>query len=272
MAGTSHSVAKIAVSAATYWIDRPYDYLVPEELADKAVPGARVYVPFARGNRRSEGVILAMSDHSEYRQLKPIIAVLDEEPLLTEEQIRLALFMRDRFFCTVYDAVKTILPAGVWFREDGSRRVRDKTVEMARLAMPREDAAALSEAKRRRSPKQAEMLELLCSFEALPTRDLLHFTGAARQSLTLLCKSGAVELYAREVYRRPEIREAEPQPLPILNDEQQKAFSGLKELALADKAGAALLFGVTGSGKTSVYIHLIQEQLLRVGGAILLGP
>ena len=272
VAGTSRAVAKIAVSAATYWIDRPYDYLVPEELADKAVPGARVYVPFARGNRRSEGIILALSDHSEFKQLKPILAVLDEEPLLTEEQIRLALFMRERFFCTVYDAVKTILPAGVWFREDGTRRVRDKTVEMARLVLPREEAAALAEAKRRRSPKQAEILELLCSFEALPTRDLLHFTGAARQSLTVLYKNGTIELYAREVYRRPEIREAEPQPLPTLNDEQQKAFSGLKELALADKAGAALLFGVTGSGKTSVYIHLIREQLLRGKSAILLVP
>ena len=272
MAGTSRAVAKIAVSAATYWIDRPYDYLVPEELADKALPGARVYVPFARGNRRSEGIVLALTDHSDFEQLKPILAVLDEEPILSAEQIRLALFMRERFFCTVYDAVKTILPAGVWLREDGTRRVRDKTVEMARLLLPREEAEALSEAKRRRSPKQAELLELLCSFEALPSRDLLHFTGAARQSLQALCRQGAVELYAREVYRRPETKETEPQPLPVLNTEQEAAFSGLDRLALADHAGAALLFGVTGSGKTSVYIHLIREQLRRGKSAILLVP
>ena len=272
MAGTSRAVAKIAVSAATYWIDRPYDYLVPEELADKALPGARVYVPFARGNRRSEGIVLALTDHSDFEQLKPILAVLDEKPILSAEQIRLALFMRERFFCTVYDAVKTILPAGVWLREDGTRRVRDKTVEMARLLLPREEAEALSEAKRRRSPKQAELLELLCSFEALPSRDLLHFTGAARQSLQALCRQGAVELYAREVYRRPETKETEPQPLPVLNAEQEAAFSGLDRLALADHAGAALLFGVTGSGKTSVYIHLIREQLRRGKSAILLVP
>ena len=265
-------MAKIAVSAATYWIDRPYDYLVPEELAEKAVPGARVYVPFARGNRRSEGIILALSDHSEFKQLKPILAVLDEEPVLTEEQIRLALFMRERFFCTVYEAVKTILPAGLWFREDGTQRVKDKTVEMARLVFPREEAAALADAKRRRSPKQAEILELLCSFEALPTRDLLHFTGSSRQSLNALYKLGCIELYAREVYRRPEMHDVEPQALPVLNSEQEKAFAGINELALADKAGAALLFGVTGSGKTSVYIHLIREQLARGKSAILLVP
>ncbi|MBR4549533.1 MAG: primosomal protein N' [Oscillospiraceae bacterium] len=272
MAGTSRAVAKIAVSAATYWIDRPYDYLVPEELAARAVPGVRVYVPFARGNRRCEGIILAVTDHSDFEQLKTVLAVLDEEPVLNAEQIRLALFMRERFFCTVYDAVKTILPAGVWLREDGTRRVRDKTVEMARLRMPREEAEALAEAKRRRSPKQAELLELLCSFEALPSRDLLHFTASTRQSLQALCRMDAVELYAREVYRRPETREVEQQPLPVLNEEQLTAFSGLNQLALADKAGAALLFGVTGSGKTSVYIHLIHEQLRRGKSAILLVP
>ena len=105
-------VAKIAVAAATYWVDRPYDYLVPAELQDKAVPGVRVYVPFSRGNRRSEGVILALSDHSDYEKLKPITAVLDDAPVLSPEQIKLALFMRERFFCTVYSAIKAMLPAG----------------------------------------------------------------------------------------------------------------------------------------------------------------
>ena len=99
----AQTVAKIAVAAATYWVDKPYDYLIPPELAEKAVPGVRVYVPFSHGNRRSEGIILAVSDGSEYEKLKAITAVLDEEPLLSPEQIKLALFMRERFFCTVYD-------------------------------------------------------------------------------------------------------------------------------------------------------------------------
>ena len=266
------TVAKIAVSAATYWIDRPYDYLVPEELADKALPGSRVYVPFAQGNRRSEGIILALSDHSEFKQLKCILAVLDEEPVLNPGQIKLALFMRERFFCTLFEAVRAILPAGLWFHEDGERRVRDKTVEMARLAIPREEAETMAQAKRRRSPHQARLLELLCSFEAMPSRDLLHQGEAPRQSLTALARLGAVELYEREVFRRPEIGSITPQPLPVLNAEQQTAFEGLNALALSGKAGAALLFGVTGSGKTSVYIHLIDEQLKRGRGAILLVP
>ncbi len=268
----SQTIAKIAVSAATYWIDKPYDYLVPEELREQVRPGVRVSVPFSRGNRRAEGIVLSVSDRSEHQKLKPLLEVCDREPVLTESQLRLALFMRERFFCTVYEAVKAILPAGVWLDEKGRQRAKDKTVLMARLSVPSEDAAVIAENKRRRSPQQSALLELLCSFEALPLRDLLTHTGASRQSFKALQTQELVELYEREVYRRPEVFDGEVQPLPVLNREQEAAFGGLSELALSGKAGCALLFGVTGSGKTSVYIHLIHQQLQRGKSCILLVP
>lgn len=265
-------VAKVAVAAARYWLDRPYDYLIPEELEEKALPGTRVYVPFARGNRRSEGVILALRDHSDYDKLKSITAVLDDKPVLTPEQIKLALFMRERFFCTVFDAVKAMLPAGLWFNSEGRRRVGDKTLEMARLVISPEDASAIASNKRGRSPQQSNLLELLCSFESLPSRELLQYTGASRQSLKALQKAGLIQLYSREAYRRPEIHVGELEPLPVLNAEQQRVYEGINALACSGKSGAALLFGVTGSGKTSVYIHLIMEQLKLGKSALLLVP
>ena len=265
-------VAKIAVSAATYWIDRPYDYLVPETLADRVKPGMRVYVPFSRGNRRSEGLILALSDHSTYERLKPVEQLLDEEPVLDEEQIKLALFMRERFFCTVYAAVKAILPAGLWFTDEGDKRVHDKTVQMARLLIAPEDAAEIAAQKRMRSRQQANLLELLCSFPALPVRELLQHSGAKRQSLKALVNAQLVELYSQEVYRRPDVFVGEKEELPLLNAEQQTAFDGISALTSKGEAGAALLFGVTGSGKTSVYIHLIAQELKRGRSAILLVP
>ena len=115
-------------------------------------------------------------------------------------------------------------------------------------------------------------MELLCSFESLPSRELLQYTGASRPSLKALQKAGLVELYYREAYRRPEIHLGEIEPPPLLNEEQQKAFEGINALACSGKSGAALLFGITGSGKTSVYIHLIMEQLKRGKSAILLVP
>lgn len=265
-------VAKIAVSAATYWIDKPYDYLVPEELRDKVGVGKRVYVPFSRGNRKSEGIVLAIGENSELKQLKAVLAVLDEEPVLDDRQIKLALFMREHFFCTVYDAVKAMLPVGLWFKDDGHRRVNDKTVEMARLAVSAEDAADQAGRRRRKAPNQAAILEMLCSFEALPTAELLRYSGASRSSLKALVSAGLTELYTREAFRRPDFHVGELEPLPVLNAEQQRAFEGLLALMNEDAPKAALLQGVTGSGKTSVYIRLIGECLAQGKSAILLVP
>ena len=266
------SVAKIAVAAATYWIDKPYDYLVPVEQRGKIRVGMRVSVPFSRNNRRCEGIILALSERSGYEKLKPIMQVLDAEPVLTPEQIKLALFMRERFFCTVFDAVKAMLPAGLWFNEDGRQRAKDKTIEVARLSVSSEDASVIAENKRHRSPQQSAILDLLCSFETLPVRDILNHTGASRPSLNALIKQGIVETFPRDVYRRPEVYADDILPVPVLNEEQQKAYLGLSALADAGRPCAALLFGVTGSGKTSVYIHLIQDSLKKGKSAILLVP
>ena len=266
-------VAKIAVSAVTYWLDKPYDYLIPEELETRAVPGVRVHVPFSRGNRRTEGVLLAVSEESAVeRPLKAILAVLDDAPVLTPSQLKLAYFMRERFFCTVYDAVRAMLPAGLWFDEEGRRRAHDKTQEMARLLISAEDASAAAQARRLRSPAQSAILEQLAAFEAIPTRDLLVHAGAGRSSLKALEKAGIVELYQRETFRRVQIHVGQTEPLPRLSEEQQRAFEGIGERAESGESGAALLFGVTGSGKTSVYIHLIDQQLRRGKSVILLVP
>jgi len=266
------AVAKIAVSAATYWLDKPYDYLIPSEFEGKALPGTRVYVPFSRGNRKAEGIILAVSEHSDFSRLKSIIKVLDEEPILNAEQIKLALFMRERFFCTVYDAVRTMLPAGLWFDDDGRRKVKDKTIEMVRLAIPLEEAESLARAKKLRSPMQSALLEELCTFECLASHELLLHCGAGRQSLKALEKAGLVELFHKETFRRPQLNLGEVEALPVLSAEQNVAFEGINKLAMSGKSQAALLFGVTGSGKTSVYIHLIDEQLKYGKSVILLVP
>lgn len=265
-------IAKIAVSAATYWIDKPYSYLVPENLSDKVSPGMRVYVPFSRGNRKCEGIVLTVAESSGLEQLKPVLQVLDDEPVLTQEQIKLALFMRERFFCTVYEAVKSMLPAGLWFNDEGKRRVKDKTVEMVRLAVAVEDAVQIAKNKRQRSPQQANLLEMVSSFGALPSHELLTYTGASKQTLKTLEKQELIEFFSREVFRRPEIYVGETDPLPVLNSEQQKVYEGLIDLLTQPGADAALLYGVTGSGKTSVYVHLIADCLAQDKTAILLVP
>ncbi len=265
-------VARIAVSAATYWVDRPFDYLIPPELSEKAAVGARVVVPFGKGNRRAEGIILALRDQSEYPEVKCIQQVLDDEPVLTPQQIKLALWMRERFFCTVYDAVKAMLPVGLWFDASGARRVGDKTVRMVSLAIPAEDALAISAQKRRSAPVQAELLRILSETGRVAVSELCAFSGAKTQSVTALERAGLVTVETETVYRRPAYREGEERPLPVLNSEQESVFEGLLAKLRSGKAEAALLFGVTGSGKTAVYIRLIHAALEQGRSAILLVP
>ena len=109
-------MAKIALQAATYAIDKPYDYQVPPELLDTLRPGMRVVVPFGAGNRRTEGIVLALEGgYPDDPRRKSILTVLDEEPVLDGEALRLALWMLERWFCTVYDAARAMLPAGLYF-------------------------------------------------------------------------------------------------------------------------------------------------------------
>ena len=264
-------IAAVAVSAATYAIDKPYSYRVPESLREQAVPGARVAVPFGRGNKSSEGIILSAAPGEVTRGLKSVEAVLDEIPWLSQEQLRLALHVSSRFFCTVFDAVRSILPAGVWYR-NGKSPKRGKTEKYVSLAIPTEEARLLITQKKSRAPKQAAILELLAATaDDLSVTEIVYETGATSAVLGALIKLGAVAVTEREVFRRPsiELEIAEP---AILTDEQNAAFSTLLSELHAPEPRAALLYGVTGSGKTSVYLKLIEQTLNLGKTAIVLVP
>ena len=336
-------IAKVAVAKAVYAIDRPYDYLIPPELEDRLRPGMRVLVPFAAGNRGSDGIVLSVCEKDDADQrLKLIEAVLDEEPVLDYKAIQLSLWMRERYFCTVYDCVKAMLPAGLYFalrdcvilREGVDRErayaaaeghaasvqlldllwswggkgdmeqirlafgtrdpnpairrlteagvvsletstqrgVGDKREKLAVLAIPAEDAMAMVTPRRKSAPLRYAVTELLCALGAASAKELCYFTGASTQTLKSLEKSGILTLESQEILRRPALELVDPAPSPILNEEQQRAFEGLNQLASSGKAAAALLYGVTGSGKTQVYIRLIQETLERGKTALVLVP
>ena len=262
--------AQIAVSGLPYSADKPYDYSVPDALKAAVVPGLRVLIPFGRGNRTREGVVLSVSEKDQELDLKPVAALLEEEPVITDEQIRLAVWMRERFFCTAYEAFRAILPAGLWFR-GSERQVRDKTVLFSALAVTGEEAWELAGSKKRSAPKQAALLEVLAQVGEASVPDLLTYSGSGRESLKALEKQGLVVTEAREVFRRPAVRVTEPEAI-TLNEEQEKVFLSLRRQMLESEGSAALLYGVTGSGKTCIYIHLIRELLERGRSAIVLVP
>ena len=335
-------IAKTVLSAATYAIDRPYDYLIPDDLTGLP-PGVRVIVPFGVGNRRVEGLVLAVEERDGVdKPLKSILTRLDEEPVLHEEGIHLALWIRERWFCTVYDAARAMLPAGLYYalqdcyqlsegmeretaleaagrsgnerkiidlissyphgleaarireafgtRDPGnalrslvetgvlslttsaSRGVGDRTEKWVSLAIPAEEALAQLAPRRKTGPLRYSVVELLAGIGEGPAKEICYFTGATNSTLRSLEKSGYITIEEREAYRRGAVEKIEKAGPIHLNGEQQAAFEGLNALAEKGQAAAALLYGVTGSGKTQVYLRLIQETLQRGKTALALVP
>ena len=324
-------IAKVAVAAATYAIDKPYDYLIPQG-TDIAV-GMRVLAPFGRGNRVSEGVVLALGQGVPDKPIKPIRSVVDREPVITDREIRLALWMRERYFCTFYDAIRTILPAAVWYsyremwsltgeplpedlsereaaacrllqdgpmeRDDlcaalgetgsrvlsalkkrgllqmepqGSRKVQDRVVQIACLALEPEEALERMERKKKSAARQYDAVAFLAKYGDAVVQELCYYTGVSRQGIRSLERAGLVSLRSQEEYRISR-RDYDAAAEEItLNDEQQRAYDEILAQCRDGRPGVTLLQGVTGSGKTLVYIRLAQTLLAQGRSVMILVP
>jgi primosomal protein N' (replication factor Y) len=264
--------ARVAVEAARFHIDKPYDYIIPETLRDVAVCGLRVAVPFGRGNRESEGIILSLSETETMpAPMKCVSRALESKPAITEEQRKLALWMSERFFCTVFDAVHACLPAGLWLRE-GKAAQTQKTAKYVAPAIAPEDARMFAERRRLSAPTQSAILALLADFGEMSRSDVLYRTGATGGVLRALERRGEITIIEREFFRAPKVRATEPSGELALSGEQRAAYDILLPLMRSDKPEAALLYGVTGSGKTQVYIALIEKAIEDGGSAIVLVP
>ncbi len=329
-------IAKIAVSAATFAIDKPYSYRIPAGM--ELEPGVRVAVPFGRSNRRTEGVVLSVEPGPE-EKLKAVESRLDEEPLLSQRMLRLAAFMRERYFCSFYDAVRVMLPIGLGFHEKnvffltedrawqekpprrrdaqqilhlllelgGSAsetaidrafspeqpdealqyllrkkwiraqrefhpRTSDKFEQIATLACSPEEALEYAHQRPRSAAQQRAVLELMCGIGSASVKEICYFTGAGSATVKRLAQLGYLSLRQQPVLRCRQITPAQVTGPICLNEEQTAAFESLREQMETLQPGAALLWGVTGSGKTSVYLKLIGHALSMGKSAMLLVP
>ncbi len=313
--------AKVAVESAVFTFDKAFDYIIPPELEKAAQKGCRVTVPFGNANKKRLGIIFEITDYSEGKRLKKIAEVLDENPLLNNEMLELAEWIKNRTFCTLYEAAKAMLPSGINHRMiasycvstncsdaelekldeqekelfeylkkrgvfvksdtifkslamkpqtgileklvqkgflvssyDAVRNLGDLTVKMLR-AIPCETEVKLTQ-------KQKQMMEVLNDIGTASVKELCYFTGFTPAVANSLVKNGVAEFYEQEIIKLPDFANADGERTDIaLTDEQKTAYEKLSKLALADKPSVSLLYGVTGSGKTSVYMSVIDKVL-----------
>ncbi|MGI6669122.1 MAG: primosomal protein N' [Acetivibrionales bacterium] len=329
-------IAVVAISGATREYDKLYHYLVPEEFEESILPGMRVIVPFGRGDSPKEGYVFGFAGSLESRPLKKIKKVIDKKPVLTRQLINLAIWMKQRYFCTYGAAVKCMLPAGIGVKgtrvvrlidavdtdvpqqeaiiealkdnegvlefaelkklcgiksrfnthvktleEKGAVRleerydyaVREKRVRAATLAMSHFEVSEDIEKGVLKSIQQIRVLEILLENEYVAVQDLARFASVSVSVLDTLRKNGYIRYIDIEVKRDPVKHRDVEETLPMEPTGEQALVLDTAK-ALADKRAFAeiLLHGVTGSGKTEVYMQLIRHVIDKGRQAIVLVP
>lgn len=255
--------ATVAVEKTYFNLESDYDYIVPEEMADKVAVGMRVLVPFGKAGAVRSGFIVALHDFDEsidIDKMKNILSLSDEKSFLTQELISLALWLKERTFCTTYDCLKAMLPRGLGL-------VRDATVKMARLN------DGILESENKFTKKQQSVIDLLMDVGSANVKEVCTLAGVTESVVNTLNKNGAVTLYDSVYYRKPSKNKyVQSHDEIVLTDKQNEVYRKLSDSAASGEFSTALLFGVTGSGKTSVFLKVIDDVIADGKNVIVLVP
>lgn len=320
-------IAEVAVEKTALHFDKLYSYTIPEKFAESARAGCRVSVPFGKGARR-QGIIVAVRNQTnDIKELKSISELLDSEPVLSSEMLSMAKFMKERYYCTFFEACSAMLPAGLGMKltfsytytqlgaensnlpaaerriidflilrrkpvrhdillknmgltddsilikmckrglllrtETIKKRFLEATVKMVRISDEADIYAKLS-------PKQSEVVSLLQTTGACSVKELCYFTGITASVADALVKKGVCEYFEEEAPKYiPSANPKKPQSEIALTEEQQRAYEDLHKKQISGKPSVSLLYGITGSGKTSVFMKLIDDAVENANGGVI---
>ncbi|MDQ6625661.1 MAG: primosomal protein N', partial [Verrucomicrobiota bacterium] len=247
-------------------IRRELDYAIPESFADRINIGWRVRVPFR--DKSALATVVALLDETDATGIRPIEAIVGEKPALSAKVLELARWMSAYYCCSIETVMRSLLPQVIRRAEVGWKK-------QLFVRPGRELQEGELDKLRRRAPRQAELLDAVLKLtEAIAAADLLHETSLDNQTLRALEKRGLVELREQAVQRDPHAKEQFVASSDItLNDEQTVALAAVEAaLAQPENAKPLLLHGVTGSGKTEIYLQAIRSTLARGKTAIVLVP
>lgn len=256
-------------------LDRLFTYKVPDNMVKEIAIGKRVAVPFGVSNRKEVGVILQITDTIDFdiKFAKDILEIIDNEPLVSEFNIKLAKWISRRHICNLADSLRLMFPPDMVRSQMKMRSSKKKKYVYLNVENPLlkyyEDIVGLT-------PKRKEVLEFLMNIKSILLPDLLDYFNTSTAFLKWFVDNNIVdireELIQEDVFDKYKIDDNQVQKRVVLNHEQQLAYNNLLNLVNTNKYQQALLHGITGSGKTEVYMSIIESILLLGKNAIVLVP
>lgn len=273
-------IAEIVVDVQSRQVDKGFDYLIPEQWHSIIQPGARVLVPF--GRQKVSGFVLALKESADVtRPLKSIAKVLDVTPLLTPELLKLANWLKGRYVCTTLQSLQSMIPSAFRVNHKGQSskmlgedKVAAKVSTVVVASVPLDELAEQAFLRSRKAKGQARVLQQLCDSGGEFVLSELAIPPS-NPSLQALVEEKLVHLVKREVYRETSMHRSmvDDHTSPKTHTTwQTKALTQLKVALSEQKQETFVLHGVTGSGKTEVYLEAIAEVLQGHGSAIVLVP
>ena len=263
-------IAQVIINSNVKNLNRIFDYNVPSKMQGTICVGDRVLVPFGNKKTYEEGFIVGLKENTQYKVKD--IAKIQEGIKLTEENIDLAKLMARRYFCNISDCIKLMLPPGTLNKNIDSR-VKDKTLNFVYLKKDIEEIEEDIENKIIKSEKQKRVLNFLIQNEGIQTTELEIITDTTNAVLKALEKKEYIEIIEEKIERNPFLnKDIKPTKKLKLTEEQQNAFNKIDETINNNENKEFLLYGVTGSGKTEIYLQLIEKIIQKNKTAIVLVP
>lgn len=271
-------IAKLLINTSVKTLNKVYDYIIPSELENIARLGMRVEVSFGKSAKDEEGIIVKIVELTKEEvegrkyKLKSIISVLDDVSYIDEKRLQLAKYISHVYFCNVYDALKLMLPPGTKSKND-SKSLKSKQNTLVRLVKSPDEIYQDIENEVITSAKHIKLLSFLMYNDYVLINDIIDGLGISRAVISTVQKNGYIMLEKVEV--KPDILEdikIELKPKPIPTDEQMEVINKIGTKIYDEKYSKCLIHGVTGSGKTEVYLQLIEKVLVQGRKAILLVP
>lgn len=271
-------IAKLLINTSVKTLNKVYDYIIPSELENIARLGMRVEVSFGKSTKDEEGIIVKIVELTKEEvegrkyKLKSIISVLDDVSYIDEKRLQLAKYISHVYFCNVYDALKLMLPPGTKSKND-SKSLKSKQNTLVRLVKSPDEIYQDIENEVITSAKHIKLLSFLMYNDYVLINDIIDGLGISRAVISTVQKNGYIMLEKVEV--KPDILEdikIELKPKPIPTDEQMEVINKIGTKIYDEKYSKCLIHGVTGSGKTEVYLQLIEKVLVQGRKAILLVP